>query len=140
MSVVAPRHPEPRFVRYQSALANQRGTFPGVFALANGLAADGLLTEVDAAWLRAANDRANRAYPDPTNESPDCYDRVANPGACAWFRVSATELLAMTAEYLELLDRYGIAWVEVTSNDPGRLTYEDEVQVVAVGRLSVATR
>ncbi len=33
---------------------------------------------------------------------------------------------------LELLDRYDVRWVELRTNTPGRITYEDDVQVVAV--------
>lgn len=101
-------------------------------ALANGLARDHRLTPEDTAWLRASNDRANIAYPDPSSIDADCYDPVANPGARAWFRASATELLELTGTYLELLDRYGVPWVEIRTHTPGRITYEDNVQVVAV--------
>jgi hypothetical protein len=120
------------FVRFQSAVPNRRGAFPGVFALANGLARDHRLTPEDAAWLRASNDRANTDYPDPSSIVADCYDPVANLGARAWFRASATELLELTGAYLDLLDRYGVPWVELRTHTPGRITYEDDVQVVAV--------
>lgn len=111
---------------------NRRGTFPGVFALANGLAADLLLTPQDAAWVRASNDRANGTYLDPTSVVADCYDPIVSPGARSWFRSSASELLELTRGYLDLLDRYGVRWVELRTTTPGRITYEDKVQVVAV--------
>lgn len=111
---------------------NPRGTLPGVFALANGLAGDRLLTPEDAAWVRTSNDHANRAYLDPTSVVADCYDPIENPGARSWFRSSASELLELTQGYLDLLDRYGVRWVELRTNTPGRITYEDDVQVVAV--------
>ena len=120
------------FIRYQSAVPNRRGSFPGVFALANGLRDEGVLTEVDAYWLRAANDHANAAYVDPTSVDPDCYNRATNPGARSWFKSNATTLLDMTAEYLGLLDRYHVPWVELRTRTPGRLVYEDAVQIVAV--------
>lgn len=122
----------PRYIRFQSAVPNRRGGFPGVFALANGLRSDGLLSAEDAAWVRASNDRANAAYADPSVISPDCYDPVLNPGARSWFRATAHELLDLTSEYLQLLDRYGVRWVELRTNDPGRITHADEAQVVAV--------
>ena len=111
---------------------NRRGTFPGVFALVNGLAHDQLLHPDDASWVRASNDHANVAYLDPTSVIADCYDPVANPGARSWFKSAANELLNLTRGYLELLDRYGVRWVELRTNTPGRITYEDDVQVVAV--------
>ena len=103
-----------------------------MFALANGLAGEGVLSPADAAWARASNDQANAAYPDPTTVVADCYDPIVNPGARSWFRASAHDLLGLSRGYLALLDRYGVRWVELSTTTPGRLTYEDEVQVVAV--------
>jgi hypothetical protein len=121
-----------RFIRFESATPNLRGTYPGVFALANGLARDGRLSEADTRWLRVSNARCDAAYTDPTTVVPDCYDRTLNPGAKAWFKDTADELVELTAGYLDLLDRYGVAWVRRTTDAPGRITYEDDVQVVAV--------
>lgn len=120
------------FVRFQSMVPNRRGSYPGVFALANGLAGEGSLAPADAAWMRASNDRADALYVDPTTVVADCYDPVLNPGARSWFTSSATELLEFTRGYLDLLDRYDVRWVELRTSTPGRVTYEDAVQVVAV--------
>ncbi|GAA4845520.1 hypothetical protein GCM10023221_24820 [Luteimicrobium xylanilyticum] len=119
-------------VRFESAEPNARGHRPGVFALANGLARAGLLTAEEHAWWRRSNDWCNRAYPDPSTADPLVYDREANPGAKAWFKASAVELVDRTREYLVLLDRHGVGWVERRTSTPGRIVYEDEVQVVAV--------
>ena len=118
--------------RFESAVPNQRGTHPGVFALANGLAGDGRLCAVDFAWWEETNARATKAYIDPTTVRPDCYDTATNPGARSWFKESAVNLIEMTSGYLRLLDRYGVPWVELRTAHPGRVTYEDNVQVVAV--------
>ncbi len=100
--------------------------------MANGLSGEGLLSAADERWLRGANDRANAAHPNPTEASPECYDREANPGACSWFKESARHLSELAAPYLELLDHYGIPWTELVTASPGRIAHEDEVQVVAV--------
>lgn len=100
--------------------------------MVNGLAAAGLLSLEDRRWLDAANDQANAAYPDPSTIRPGCYDPVANPGARSWFKVEASALLSMTGTHLSILDRYGVAWVELRTSHPGRIVYDDEVQVVAV--------
>ena len=47
-----------------------------------------------------------------------------------WFKLTATHLLERVPGYLALLDRYGVAWVERRSDAPGRVLYEDEVQIV----------
>ena len=103
-----------------------------MFALANGLARDLLLAPEDAAWVRTSNDLANASYADPTTVVADCYHPTLNPGARSWFKSSAGELLNLTRGYLVLLDRYGVRWLELRTSTPGRLTYEDAVQVVAV--------
>lgn len=91
-----------------------------------------MLTETDAAWVRSSNARATATYVDPTSVNRSCYDSTLNPGAQAWFRNSAIPLLDLAREYLDLLDRYGLRWVELRTASPGRLVYEDDVQVVAV--------
>jgi hypothetical protein len=120
------------FVRYQSAVPNRRGRFPGVFALANGLQRDGMLSDSETGWLQEANARATAMYGDPTNAQPDCYDEIRNPGARAWFSADAVALLEMVGPYLELLDRYEVPWMQLVTRSPGRIVYQDAVQVVAV--------
>ena len=119
------------YVRFQSAAPNRRGTFPGVFALADGLRQSGRLSEEEGAWMDAVNARASAGYADPRSVDPDCYDRVRNPGARAWYLASATDLLAFTAGYLALLDRHDVPWQELRTRTPGRIVYADDVQVIA---------
>ncbi len=81
---------------------------------------------------RAANARANQEYLNPTTVRSDCYDAVINPGARAWFKESAIELIEFTHTYLQLLDRHDVPCVELRTSSPGRVTYEDGMQLVAV--------
>ncbi|MGI5216375.1 hypothetical protein [Nocardia sp. CA-290969] len=120
------------YIRFQSAVPNRHGRYPGVFAMVNGLARYGLLGSAGSEWLRAANAYMNSAYPDPTGITPDCYDPQVNPGARAWFKGDASGLLEATRGYLDLLDRAGIGWVELRTAYPGRIVHDDAVQVVAV--------
>ena len=122
----------PVFQRFQSAVPNRHGRFPGVFALVNGLRDEGRLAPRDAAWVSASNRRADALYADPTSIVANCYDPVVNPGARSWFRASATVLIEFAAEYLVLLDRYDVAWVELRTASPGRISCADDVQIVAV--------
>ncbi|MBT1635336.1 hypothetical protein FGG90_14305 [Clavibacter tessellarius] len=119
------------YVRFQSAVPNRRGTYPGVFALANGLRLSGLLSAEEGEWMDAANARASESYADPRSVDPDCYDRDINPGARAWFRATAADLLAFTGDYLALLDRHDVPWQELRTRTPGRIVYADDVQVIA---------
>jgi hypothetical protein len=116
----------PEYVRFQSAAPNRHGTFPGVFALPNGH------SSWEMAWIAASNAHMNAAYADPSTVVADCYDRTLNPRARAWFRVDAVDLLGITREYLDLLDRHDVPWHELRTRTPGRIVYADDVQVVAV--------
>ena len=120
------------FVRFEGTVPNGHGHHPGVFALANGLARHGILNDTDAVWLRAANDYGERTYPDPSRLDAGVFDRTINPGAKSYFRDDATDLIGMVGDYLHVLDRYGISWREIRTRHPGRIVYEDLVQVVAV--------
>lgn len=120
------------FIRFQATTPNTRGHHPGVFALANGLAADGLLSADDERWRQKANADMTARYVDPSTVDPGVYDRQRHPGAAAWFRADATELIERVGAYCDLLDRYGVAWERVERTDPGRVVYSDAVQVVAV--------
>lgn len=91
-----------------------------------------MLTSDDLAWVRASNEVAHRSYADPAQLDVHCYDPAVNPGARAWFKDSAEDLIAFTQGYLEMLDRYHIRWVQLLTADPGRVVYEDADQVVAV--------
>jgi hypothetical protein len=64
--------------------------------------------------------------------APECYDRTLNPGARAWFKSGASDQIELARAYLVLLDRYDVGWVELRTAAPGRIVYEDHVQVVAV--------
>lgn len=130
--MIAYPHCMGEFIRYQSAVPNRRGRFPGVFAMANGLRNEGLLSEADKQWLQVANENANVAYTDPTTVVAGCYNSELNPGARSWFKAESTQLLDMAAAYLDLLDRHNIPWIALRTRNPGRRVYEDEVQVVAV--------
>jgi hypothetical protein len=100
--------------------------------MANGLRNEGFLSEADRRWLEIANALATESYTDPTTLTADCYDPEVNPGARSWFKAESSQLLEMTTGYLHLLDRYGVPWMTLRTRSPGRLVYEDTVQVVAV--------
>lgn len=120
----------PSYIRYQSPEVNERGICPGIFALANRLGRDGSLTEQDHDWWLTANRWCDEIYPDPSTTDWTVYDRTINPGAQAWFKCSADHLLQKADEYLLLLARYDVDCHRVVSDNPGRLIYEDQVQVV----------
>lgn len=120
------------FLRFQSAVPNGRGTCPGIFAMTNGLHDAGLLADEDAEWVQHQNAHGDRSYTDPSTVVADCYNAMVNPGARSWFKGDALNLVLMARRYTRLLDRYEVPWVELRTERPGRIVYEDKVQVVAV--------
>ncbi|MEU9701376.1 hypothetical protein [Streptomyces sp. NPDC047981] len=127
-----PSLPESGYIRFQSPTRSGRGHFPGVFALTNGLAREGRLSASQHAVWRASNDWYDTHVTNPTTVDPTVYDPALNPGAAAWFRATATGLLARVVPYLEILSAHGIPCVRLETRAPGRIVYEDADQVVAV--------
>jgi hypothetical protein len=128
----------PFYVRYESAVVNNRGGYTGIFGLANGLARSGRLSPGDWTWWRVSNDWFNAAYTDPAAVDSTLFNRAINPIAICWFNSTATYVLDPVPGYLALLDRYDIPWRIAGSEDPGRLLYEDDVQVVVASRTAPA--
>lgn len=119
-------------IRFQSPTPGKRGVHTGVFGLTNTLGHRGLLTPREHAVWRSGNDWYEAAYPDPSDVDPTIYDAAVNPRATAWFKDTATHLIERVAPYLEILEAHGVECVRVDAADPGRVIYEDHVQVVVV--------
>ncbi|MDX3101030.1 hypothetical protein ACIBO5_34370 [Nonomuraea angiospora] len=122
------------YVRFQSPTPNARGTYPGVFGLVNGLAAQGLLSPGEEAFRRGNNDWYEANFTDPASVDPTVYDRELNPGAAAWFKPSARHLMERVPGYLAILAAHGVECVRLESADPGKVIYEDDDQIVVVPR------
>ncbi|WP_435195222.1 hypothetical protein [Streptomyces sp. NRRL F-5630] len=121
-----------QYVRFQAPHRNSRGHFTGVFGLVNNLAREGKLSDEQENFRRRNNSWYDAAYTDPSTVDPHVYDHEINPGAAAWFKPSATHLLARVSGYLEILSAHGIDCRALRSVDPGRVIYEDDVQIVVV--------
>lgn len=126
--------PHGRFIRIQATTRNERGGFSGVFGLVNRLAFNGELSEEEDRFRRINNRWYDAAYPNPSRVDPTVYDHELNPRAAAWFKGTAVHLLRRVTGYLAILDRHGVAYVTLRTDDPGRIVYEDPYQVVAVPR------
>ncbi|HEX5541596.1 MAG TPA: hypothetical protein VFX60_08530 [Micromonospora sp.] len=120
------------YLRFQSTTPSQRGTFPGVFGLVNGLAREGKLTAEQELFRKINNAWYEANFTDPSSVDPTVYDRTINPKAAAWFKPSALEMVERVDGYLEILAEHDIDCELIRSADPGRVIYEDEHQIVVV--------
>ena len=118
------------FVRYQSPVPDRRGRRIGVFGLVNMLGNRGFLTAAEEDFRRTTNAWYDATYTNPSTIDPTVYD--ANPLAAAWFRSTAVELFEPIPRYLAILAAHNLPCERYTSDDPGRVVYEDEHQVVVV--------
>lgn len=119
------------FIRFQSTVPNRHGRFPGVFALVNGLSGSGRLTVEQEEFRRRENAWYHANLVDPGQVDLSVYDRDLHPGAAAWFKFSATELIARVNGYVAILDVHGIGWIRLDSSAPGEIIYEDQHQAIA---------
>ena len=120
------------YVRFQSAVSDERGQFKGVFGLVNNLARNGRLTAEQDRFRSENNAWYDAAYTDPSTVDPGVYDPAVNPGAAAWFKPSASHLIERVAGYLEILSAHGVDCRAVKAADPGRGIYEDDGQAVVL--------
>lgn len=123
---------EPLYVRFQAAVPNRRGLYPGVFVLVNGLWFDGKLSAEEGRFRRSMNDWYNASFTNPAWIHPHLYDCLSDLCHTAWFKASAHELIASVAGYLRILDRHRIPWQARWSPDPGCIVYEDADQIVVI--------
>ncbi|MEV0685871.1 hypothetical protein AB0I35_18600 [Nocardia sp. NPDC050378] len=119
------------FVRFQAAVQSRSGWFPGVFALVNGLSRAGRLTTAEELFRQRENAWYHSNLVDPSVVDPSVYDRQLHPGAAAWFKPWATEMISRVDGYTRILDAHGIGWARVHSGNPGRILYEDVHQIIA---------
>ncbi|WP_330291545.1 hypothetical protein [Streptomyces sp. NBC_00576] len=121
-----------KYVRFEGTVRHPRGHFPGIFVLANELAAQGKLTDHQYRFWRSNNDWYDTNYTNPTSVDPEIYDPQVHPGAVAWFKPSAQHLIKRVDGYLELLASHGVECRRLESSNPGKVIYEDTDQVVVI--------
>jgi len=124
--------PSGDYVRYESAVPDRHGRYPGIFAMLRGLRESGRMSEADGAL---AEELVARSY--ALHDEPDATVFETTPRAISWFVAGgerSTALRTLAEDVARLLARYGIATRVVRTTDPGRITFADDVQVVAVPR------
>ena len=113
------------YVRFRSAYRGAQGYKVGVFGLVNVLGRNGMLTPAEERFRRENNAWYDAAYPSPASHYQEY------PGAVAWFKDTADELLERIPGYLAILDAHRITWEQARTPAPGLIVYEDAYQVLA---------
>lgn len=129
----------PRYVRHESAVPNPAGRHPGIFAMLRALRESGRLSPADTA--RAA-ELVSRSYALHTEPPAEVFD--TEPRAISWFLATGSPktiaLDELAADVVGLLTRYGVPCRQVHCDEPGQITYADDVHVVAVPPTSTDRR
>lgn len=68
-----------------------------------------MLTPEEERFRQENNAWYDAAYPDPGAVAHGIYGQGANPQATAWFKSTATGLIARVAGYLDILNAHAIA-------------------------------
>lgn len=121
------------YVRTEAADPDPGGRHLGVFALLRGLRLSGRLSPDDEVRASALVARSYALHDEP---APEHFD--TEPRAISWYidndSDAAGHLQALSADVVTMLAEYGITTRKVRITDPGRITYRDDRQVVAVPR------
>jgi hypothetical protein len=125
-----PSNPKPRFVRFVTTEIHTRSKRElGVFHAVRYIRDDGGLNRREE---RAAN--AVFAWLAAHLDAPPPALLRKQPGAISWFRVEATEHIAMAERLTRILTARGVAVRRLDRVRPGRIIFADSHQVFALPR------
>jgi hypothetical protein len=105
----------------------------GVFTIARVLRDEGKLYSYESEWLEEIYDWFNANLPCPPFEEKRRRGEWTE-NAVSWFRDEAKEPMSRIWELVALLQQHDVSVRLVTSDDPGKIVYSDDYQVVAETR------
>lgn len=120
------------YIRFETNICFQ-GTQhkKGIFAAMGDLKRMNRMSEKEEAWYKDVADWFNKNL---TN--PSCFDSPISENikfrAKSWFVLSPSDFLSNAKEVAKLLKKYGIFVDELLSDNPGKILYKDQIQVVAL--------
>ena len=119
------------FVRFVvGADAENAALLTGIITEARILHDKGLLYSYESSRLEAIFDWFNEHLPFPPFQKK-FRTGVWTRDAVAWFRPEAKGPVERMWEIVAILKEHGVAVRMVTSNNPGKIVYEDKYQIVA---------
>lgn len=128
----------PLYLRIESADPDEVGLHAGAFTLLRRLRESGRLAPADA---RRAAELVDLSY--QVHQEPPAQAFEHEPRGLSWFLAHAESpdapVLPADPDVRDLIDgvialltRYQCSWRQVVSENPGRVTYADDVQIVAI--------
>lgn len=73
--------------------------------------------------------KRNLKVPTVLSSTSNHYNR---PAAISWFKGSATDHIDKMRQYAQILEAHDVRVVQLTTERPGKVVYEDEHQIAAV--------
>ena len=116
------------YVRIQVRYCGRTGKPVGIFCACHHLRRRGVLPAEDDALFQQVEDWFIEHLPQPA------FYQDGNPDkAITWFKAEAVDMLERLGPLRTLLDKHGVRYDIVRTDDPGRIIYEDPWQVAVVG-------
>ena len=56
----------------------------------------------------------------------------SKPGSISWFKSSAIKYIHKMREYSQILESHDVLVIQITTERPGNIVYEDEHQIAAI--------
>lgn len=127
-------------IRYAGTELDPHSLQPvGIFQLASEIANSRRLPPADHRRLAALRSWFTANLAQPRRFSPwkdgwrhSSFGWQRQPIAISWFRPEATQCLKYAQAMADVLRTYGVEVERLTCTNPGYITYEDDLQVVAV--------
>lgn len=122
------------FLRFiTDEIDNDSQVAEGVFQAAAKLRETGSLSEIEVAQLKDLSD-----WFDKNLKKPARFNRTKSKGyyrrktkGISWFKSSASEHLNRIRDFTVILEQHGVHVRMISTDRPGYITYEDDIQVVA---------
>ncbi len=120
------------YIRFESdILFEESQCKKGIFAAMGDLKRMNVMSEAELNWYECESHWFNKNLPNPA-----CFTlpiaQTISKHAISWFSVDAIGFVGRTLCIVKLFEKYGISMNKLESNDPGKIIYKDEYQIVVI--------
>lgn len=123
---------DPMFLRFEIEEKDQdSGHKMGLFSAMGELVHDGVLYEYEIDLEKEIYSWFKENLKVPRVQASDSA-YYAKPGAISWFKNSAIDHIDKMRQYAQILDAHGVSVLQVKTDRPGNIVYEDKYQIAAI--------